>query len=938
MILATLANKYRPKKFEDVSEQKIVIDILKNICSLDELPSRNFLFTGPAGTGKAQPLDSKVLTMDGYVHMSDVKEGMQVFTHTGNIGTIDGIYPQGKLSTFYIILNDMSRICVSLEHLNIVSVYDNELMVYVEKILRTDELLKTFINSDKKIYVPDVPDNVKFIFSDASKSSYKKRYIQSIKYRGEEECQCIHVDNEDHTYISDFFIPTHNTTTARIIASELNGEGGGEIIEIDAASHNGVDSVKEIIQQARTYPIGSKYKIFVIDECFPGNHWVNTPSGKVQIKNLSEGDRIYNMSGISTVTSFHENRVKTSNLIYLRVNGRDIITTINHPFFTNDGWVSAKDLKVGDILYDYKTMQKLWEEFSCKLRIRQEGSVQFGMSENLYEEDHDRETYKFLSENLSDMWKKFLYTEECECKDLFYELWCRMEEIESEFGEEVGATFKTLALIYLSGMWEDDGSKKQPKSEILFTGVCNDISTWYKKTENISKVLRMVWKYIRSELKKSWEKDMFNPMQGCVNSFEESWEEISRILEEDEGEESHVSGRSNTEDDGDKRKKRDIAIACCKSWWKWSIYEATDFTLRESWGRLDFGVSCEDGCEKDESKQIPVMLQTGYCFSRFNVGDRGGWCLPQLEIQTVIRRKESELLAKSRVDCIEVYKRGYNDELFYGSFTDKELYEDFVTMYDLSVEGHPSYFVDDILVHNCHAITSQGWQALLKILEENPAKSIFIFCTTNPEKIPATITSRVQSFQLSKISIDGIVDRLKYVIDCENSEGKNISYEDDAVNLIAKLANGGMRDALTLLDKVLVYSNDIKSDVVELALNLPNYDDYFTLLSSYAKKDNESVTLLVDKVYNSGVNFVKWFEGFHSFVMNVVKYIYSKDINMTTIPNHYLDKISKYGTAHVIICLKLSNKLFEMISELKKTQYLQETALTYLYQIPKKAK
>lgn len=934
--MATLANKYRPNTFDDVTEQKIVVDILKNMCSKDTINNRNFLLIGPAGTGKAQPLDSKVLTYSGYIKMGDVEVGTEVFTHTGNLAKVTDIFPQGEIDTYYIIFNDSSRICVSLDHLNIVEIYDEYESSYVEKILTTSELLKVFIGSNKKIYIPDVPDEVKYLFGDLYKSKYDRRYIKSIQYNCKTECQCIYVDNEDHTYISDFLIPTHNTTMARIIAKELNGESGGEIIEIDAASHNGVDSVKEIINQARTYPIGSKYKIFVIDECFPGNHWVNTPSGKVQIKNLSEGDRIYNMSGISTVSSFHENRVKTSNLIYLRVNGRDIITTINHPFFTDDGWVSAKDLKEGDILYDYKTMQTMWERVSSQVRIGQKSSMQQGMQTTLYEEDYDRETYKFISKNLSNMWERILYTEEYRCKDLFYELWCRMEEIESEFGEEVGATFKTLALIYLSGMWEDDGSKKQPKSEILLTGVCNDISTWYKKTENIYKVMRMVWEYIRSELKKSWEKDMFNPMQGCVNSFEESWEEISRILEEDEGEESNVSGRSNTEDDRDKRKKRDIAVACCKSWWKWSIYEATDFTLRESWGRLDFGTSCEDGGEKDESKQIPIMLQTGYCFSRFNVGDRGGWCLPQFEIQTVIRRKESELSGKSRVDYIEVYKRGYNDELFYGSFTDKELHEDFVTMYDLSVEGHPSYFVNDILVHNCHSISSQGWQIFLKALEEAPAKSVFIFCTTNPEKIPATITSRVQTFQLSKISLNGIVNRLKYVIECEVEDGVNISYEDDAINLIAKLANGGMRDALTLLDKVLVYTNDVNSSNVEMALNLPNYDDYFELLSSYAKKDNLSITDIINKIYNSGVNFVKWFEGFHSFVMNVVKYIYSKDINITTIPNHYIDKISNYGVPHIIVCLKLSNKLFQMISELKRTQYLQEVALTYLYQIPKK--
>jgi DNA polymerase-3 subunit gamma/tau len=150
------------------------------------------------------------------------------------------------------------------------------------------------------------------------------------------------------------------------------------------------------------------------------------------------------------------------------------------------------------------------------------------------------------------------------------------------------------------------------------------------------------------------------------------------------------------------------------------------------------------------------------------------------------------------------------------------------------------------------------------------------------------------------------------------------------------LANGGMRDALTLLDKALTYSDDVTLSNLEIALNLPNYDDYFALLQAYASKDNSEVTRIVSEVYNSGVNFVKWFEGFHSFIINVVKYIFLQDIEKTLIPSQYNDKISKYGTAHSIVCLKLANKLLSMNNELKSTQYLQEVALTYLCQLPKK--
>lgn len=234
------------------------------------------------------------------------------------------------------------------------------------------------------------------------------------------------------------------------------------------------------------------------------------------------------------------------------------------------------------------------------------------------------------------------------------------------------------------------------------------------------------------------------------------------------------------------------------------------------------------------------------------------------------------------------------------------------------------------IIDEVHVLSQQAWQVLLKTLEEQPARSIFFLCTTNPEKIPATILSRVQTFQLSKISLKGIHDRLKYVLDCEISEGRSITYTDDAITYIAKLANGGMRDALTTLDKALAYSNDIKIENLELALSLPNYNDYFDLLNALVKKNNEKIISIITTVYNSGVNFVKWFEGFHAFLCNIVKYIFLRDISLTMIPSTYEDKISGYGASHSAWCLQLSNKLVKLIADLKRTQYLQEYAITYL--------
>lgn len=74
------------------------------------------------------------------------------------------------------------------------------------------------------------------------------------------------------------------------------------------------------------------------------------------------------------------------------------------------------------------------------------------------------------------------------------------------------------------------------------------------------------------------------------------------------------------------------------------------------------------------------------------------------------------------------------------------------------------------IIDECHAISNTGWQAFLKLIEEPPAKSIFIFCTTNPERIPKTILSRVQRYDFKRISEKGIIDRLKYILEHEGYE------------------------------------------------------------------------------------------------------------------------------------------------------------------------
>lgn len=185
---------------------------------------------------------------------------------------------------------------------------------------------------------------------------------------------------------------------------------------------------------------------------------------------------------------------------------------------------------------------------------------------------------------------------------------------------------------------------------------------------------------------------------------------------------------------------------------------------------------------------------------------------------------------------------------------------------------------------NCHSISNQGWQAFLKIIEEPPEKVIFIFCTTNPEKIPKTILSRVQRYDFRRISYSGIVNRLKYVCDVEF--GKD-SYEDEALGFIAKLADGGMRDALTTLDKVVAYSKNITVKNVTKALGITGYERMFKLLGVLEYKQMDAIIKIIEDVYMEGNDLKQFIKQFSNFILDVCKYQLLGNFDYTQIPNTY---------------------------------------------------
>ena len=182
------------------------------------------------------------------------------------------------------------------------------------------------------------------------------------------------------------------------------------------------------------------------------------------------------------------------------------------------------------------------------------------------------------------------------------------------------------------------------------------------------------------------------------------------------------------------------------------------------------------------------------------------------------------------------------------------------------------------IIDECHALSNSAWQAMLKIIEEPPAKSIFIFCTTDPQKIPKTILSRVQRYDFQRISQDGIVHRLKQILHDEDIyvTAKEIETISPSVEYIAKIADGGMRDAITLMDKCLAYSKILTLENVVKALGTTDYDTMFKLTDYLLQMNGENSTKLavqlIEDIFNDGKDLKTFVRQYVQFLLDLSKY------------------------------------------------------------------
>ena len=194
------------------------------------------------------------------------------------------------------------------------------------------------------------------------------------------------------------------------------------------------------------------------------------------------------------------------------------------------------------------------------------------------------------------------------------------------------------------------------------------------------------------------------------------------------------------------------------------------------------------------------------------------------------------------------------------------------------------------IIDECHALSNSAWQAMLKIIEEPPAKSIFIFCTTDPQKIPKTILSRVQRYDFQRLSQQGIVDRLKYICKAEECV-----YDNESLEFIAKLADGGCRDSITYLDKCLAYHPKLTLKHVTEALGTADYSTMFEMtdcLLGYDGMGSKEAIEIIEALHAKGRELKTFIKQYVQFLLDLDKYSLGCDWKYLQMP-----KLKDYETA-----------------------------------------
>jgi DNA polymerase-3 subunit gamma/tau len=243
------------------------------------------------------------------------------------------------------------------------------------------------------------------------------------------------------------------------------------------------------------------------------------------------------------------------------------------------------------------------------------------------------------------------------------------------------------------------------------------------------------------------------------------------------------------------------------------------------------------------------------------------------------------------------------------------------------------YIIDEV-----HMLSQAAFNAFLKTLEEPPAHAIFILATTEKHKIIPTILSRCQIFDFKRITVDDIAHHLSYV-----AKQENIEADEEGLHVVAQKADGALRDALSIFDRLVAFSGDkITYQNVITNLDILDYDYYFKTTELVLAKDLTNLLILFHEILNKGFDGIQYINGFASHLRDL---LVSKDQQTVellevgpSVKERYLKQSQACGIVFLVEALKVLNECDVRYKSTSNQRLLVEVTLMQLVQLLEKKK
>ncbi len=250
--------------------------------------------------------------------------------------------------------------------------------------------------------------------------------------------------------------------------------------------------------------------------------------------------------------------------------------------------------------------------------------------------------------------------------------------------------------------------------------------------------------------------------------------------------------------------------------------------------------------------------------------------------------------------------------------------------YAPTVGNYKVYIIDEV-----HMLTTESFNALLKTLEEPPEHTIFIFATTDVHKVPLTIVSRCQRFDFRRIELKEIKSVLKKIADAEG-----IKIDDESLTIIAKKADGALRDAESIFDQVVSFSgNEISADIIKKMMNLIDEEIYFKISDAVLNKNYSAAFDITEEIYSKGWNFIDFINGLVEHFRNILSVVIRKNNSLIeaseTTKEKYIEYKSQFGEGDLLRILNFLNKVQYEIKQTQNVKLKVEISLFHLIGLEK---